>query len=80
MEKTVRLRPFADADMDLLRAWLTKPHVAPWYETPADWLYEVSHRDGEFSWIRHFLVRVGETPIGFCQYYPLCKERGGLAR
>ena len=63
------LRDFQDADKALLQAWLTEPHVARWYEHPADWVYEIEHRRTAFSWIRHFIAECDGVPFGFCQYY-----------
>ncbi len=65
----IRLYPFADGDVALLERWLQAEHVKPWFEHPADWLREVRGRNGEFSFIRHFIIRADGAPVGFCQYY-----------
>jgi RimJ/RimL family protein N-acetyltransferase len=63
------LRPFEDTDVALLENWLSAPHVAKWFEHPDHWLNEIHGRQGEFSFITHFIAVADDTPIGFCQYY-----------
>lgn len=63
------LRVICDTDINLLTEWLNKDYILKWYHDPADWLYEINGRSGNFAWIHHFIVMDGETPIGFCQYY-----------
>lgn len=63
------LRSLTDADITLMDVWLNKEYIIKWYENPADWLHEIKERHGAFSFIKHFIVMEGETPIGFCQYY-----------
>lgn len=70
----LRLRPFEDEDVDLLRRWLAREHVARWYEDPEDWIAEAQGRHGPFAWIRYFIAACGEVDIGFCQYYPYEKS------
>lgn len=65
----IDLRPIADADIDLLKTWLYKEYILKWYHDTDDWLHEIRERHDSFAWIRHFIVMVDETPIGFCQYY-----------
>ncbi len=68
-EAVPTLRPLTDADVPLMEEWLKRPHVAQYYEHPEDWLEEIQHRENEFAFLRHFIVRLGAAPIGFCQYY-----------
>lgn len=70
MEQTLTLRLLEDSDLPLVRRWLYLPHVAPWFENPLDWLFEIEHRNQEFSWLCHFIAEADEKPIGLCQYYP----------
>ena len=65
----VTLRPFWDGDMALMERWLALPHVAKWYEHPADWLHELVNRRGEFRFISHFIAEIDGVPMGFGQYY-----------
>jgi len=62
-------RPVSDTDIDLLTSWLNKDYIIKWYDDPEAWLAEISGRDDAYSWIHHFIVMDGNTPIGFCQYY-----------
>lgn len=63
------LRKLEDCDISMFQKWLYSEHVAKWYTEPMDWLYEISKRDKEYSWIKHFVVETEGVPIGFCQYY-----------
>ena len=66
----ITLKPFADGDISLLEQWLQAEHVKPWFEHPDHWLHEARNRDGEYRFIRHFIIYADGAPIGFCQYYP----------
>ena len=68
------LRVFEDDDLQLLDKWLHKEYVKKWFEVPdictiEDWLHEVKNRNGEFKWIRYFIVLNEECQVGFCIYY-----------
>lgn len=63
------LRPVADADIATLASWLEKEYILKWYHDVDEWLCEINGRHNSFSWIRHFMVMDGCTPVGFCQYY-----------
>ena len=65
------LRTFFENDIALMDRWLEAGHVKPWYEDPEDWLYDLNNRQGEFSFIKHFIAEVEGVPIGFCQYYDM---------
>jgi len=65
----LRLRPFWEADVDLLARWLATPHVAAWYKHPEDWLNEARNRRGDFAFLTHFIAEFEGVPIGFCQHY-----------
>lgn len=58
-----------------MKKWLWCEHVARWYQNPDEWMYEINHRDGEFSFIKHFITEFDGKPVGFCQYYEYV--RGG---
>ena len=65
----LKLRPFWGCDIALMERWLYTPHIAKWYEHPEDWLNELKNRNGEFSFISHFIAEFEGKPIGFGQYY-----------
>lgn len=71
------LRPLDDADIDLLTSWLNKDYILKWYHDADEWLGEIHRRHDAYSWIHHFIVMDGETPIGFCQYYD-CYAAGDM--
>ncbi|MDO4541160.1 MAG: GNAT family N-acetyltransferase [Syntrophomonadaceae bacterium] len=62
-------RPLWDADVGLMEKWLHRPHVAPWYEDPDDWMREIRGRRDEFSFIKSFIAEIDGVPVGFGQYY-----------
>lgn len=68
----LKLRNFRDEDIIIFKIWLNMPHVAKWYHDPLDWVYEVSNRSDEFSFLHHYIVELEGKPIGFCQYYEYC--------
>ena len=63
------LRKLEDNDINIFKKWLYSEHVAKWYTEPDCWLDEISKRNEEYCWIKHFIVENGGVPIGFCQYY-----------
>jgi len=69
MTHPIALRAMRQSDLPLFRAWLHLPHVAAWFRDPEDWIFEVEHQDGAFSFVRHFIVEARGRPVGFCQYY-----------
>ncbi|MDR2955958.1 MAG: GNAT family N-acetyltransferase [Prevotella sp.] len=69
MNDTIKLKPVEDDNIKLLSIWLNKDYILKWYHDADEWLHEVKNRNGEFSFINHFIVSNNEEPIGFCQYY-----------
>ncbi|MDO0822638.1 GNAT family N-acetyltransferase [Desulfosporosinus nitroreducens] len=70
MSMNIQLKPFTDSDLTLFVNWLHSEHIQRWYAPVEAWIDEVSKRESEYSWIRHYIILAEETPIGFCQYYP----------
>lgn len=68
------LKKFTDEDIPLLAKWLDTEHIKPWFTDPQAWLDEVREREGEYSWIRHYIICRSSATIGFCQYYPYWKS------
>jgi len=68
-EKNIRVRPIKDYDIELLTKWLYKDYILKWYHEPEEWIREVRNRNGEFSFLSHFIVLDDNIPFGFCQYY-----------
>lgn len=68
----MKIREFTDQDTELMKKWLQRPHVSEWYN-PEEWLEEIELRKTEFEFIHHFIVKINDKPIGFCQYYDYSK-------
>lgn len=67
--KILRLRPVDDIDIKQLEVWLNKEYILKWYHDADEWLNEIKERNGNFSFLYHFMVLKDNTPMGFCQYY-----------
>lgn len=65
----IRLREVTDTDIEIIEKWLYLDHIKPWYTEPQDWLFEITNRKGEFSWLRHFIVEKDGKAFGFAQFY-----------
>lgn len=63
------LRKLEDGDIPLMREWLYKPYVLRWFERPEDWLFEMRERNGEFSFVHHFIAMLNDEAFGFGQFY-----------
>jgi RimJ/RimL family protein N-acetyltransferase len=72
MEPTVSFRPLVPADFLLLHQWITRPHVAEWWDRPAS-LAEIEQEYGPLvgghSATRPYIVLDDGAPIGFIQSY-----------
>jgi aminoglycoside 6'-N-acetyltransferase-1b len=71
-EPAISFRPLTQADLPLLHQWITRPHVAEWWETPAS-LAEIQEEYGPLvgghSPTRPYVVLDHGAPIGFIQSY-----------
>lgn len=63
------LRELQDSDVAQVAGWLAQDYVAKWFGDVSDWLEEIHGRNGEYSFIRHFIAQWDGIPAGFCQYY-----------
>jgi aminoglycoside 6'-N-acetyltransferase Ib len=69
---TISFRPLATADLPMLCEWMTRPHVAEWWDTPPS-LEEAELDYG--PWIagvvshRGYIATLDEAPLGFIQCY-----------
>ena len=68
MDKIV-LETITDEDIELIKQWLQKDYIKKWYDPVTDWINELKNRNGEYSFIKHFIVKNNFEKIGFCQYY-----------
>ncbi len=63
------IKPITDQDIALVEKWLSQEYILQWYHEPEEWIRELKEREGEFSFLHHFIVYDGDKPFGFCQYY-----------
>lgn len=71
----LKLHAIEDKDIPMLKLWLNKDYIIKWYVDPDEWINEINERMGEFSFVKHFIVSLNDTPFGFCQYYT-CSDAG----
>ena len=67
--KDIVLEIFEDQYLEKYIIWLHKSYIKKWFGNPRDWIYEIKNRNNEFKFIKHFIVKVDNNEIGFCQYY-----------
>lgn len=63
------LKPVDESDIKQLETWLNKDYILKWYHDADEWLNEIKERNGNFSFLNHFIVLKDNIPIGFAQYY-----------
>ena len=72
-EDLLAFRPMVREDLPLLREWLSRPHVAEWWDTGAETVAAVEARDGGRIGRTHpvqpWIFEVGGTAVGFIQWY-----------
>ena len=65
----ISLEKITEEDIFLIEQWLQKECIKKWYDPIDEWINELKNRNGEYSFIKHFIVKYNSTKIGFCQYY-----------
>jgi RimJ/RimL family protein N-acetyltransferase len=68
----ITFRPLTTADLPLFHEWLSRPHVAEWWDgqpTLAELEAEYAPVIAGDAPVQAFLVLAGGEPIGFIQYY-----------
>jgi RimJ/RimL family protein N-acetyltransferase len=65
----ISLAKIIDDDIILIEQWLQKEYIKKWYDPIDEWINEIKNRNGKYDFIRHFMVEINSTKIGFCQYY-----------
>lgn len=69
MNKTeITLKPLTDEDIPLFDKWLDKEYISKWFGEKEDWLHEINERNGEYSFLKHFIVYHNGKRIGYCLY------------
>jgi len=65
----ISLEKIIDEDIILIEQWLQKKYIKKWYDPIDEWISEIKNRNEEYSFIKHFIVKINSIKIGFCQYY-----------
>ncbi len=69
MKSEITFKSIVDRDILLIEKWIYQEHVLKWYHEPEEWVREMMERNGEFSFLNHFIVYDEDKPFAFCQYY-----------
>jgi RimJ/RimL family protein N-acetyltransferase len=71
MESDVALASFSSTDVELLRHWLTAPHVAAWYPDPEDHIAWAANppKSGDRA-----LITVGGQAVGYIRWQSVSRE------
>ena len=69
----ITLKPLRDEDIVLFSTWLDKNYIYKWLCPDGEkqreaWLDQVTNKNGEFDFLKHFLVYYGDRKIGYCLY------------
>ena len=64
------------SDLQLIKYWLSQPHVSRWFDDIDDWMNEISSNP-DSDWIWHFRADLSSKPVGFVQYYDILKAPKG---
>jgi RimJ/RimL family protein N-acetyltransferase len=64
----ILLKPLTDKDIPLFDKWLDKEYIKKWFGDKDDWLNELNNRNGQYSFMKHFIVYYNDKKIGFCLY------------
>jgi RimJ/RimL family protein N-acetyltransferase len=67
--ENIILEPFLDLDIGIMEKWFQKEYIKKWYGNTNEWIVELENRNGEYNFIKHFMVKHQNHKIGFCQYY-----------
>lgn len=62
------LKSLKDEDIPLFDKWLDKEYINKWFGDKEDWLNEINERNGEYSFLKHFIVCYNDRKIGYCLY------------
>lgn len=69
----IEIKPLRDEDIPLFESWLDKEYIYKRFcpngeEEREAWLEEVNNRNGEYNFLKHFIVSHDDRKIGFCMY------------
>ena len=55
-------------DIPLFDKWLDKEYIKKWFGEKENWLNEINERNGQYSFLKHFIVYYNDRKIGYCLY------------
>jgi len=69
----ITLKPLLDEDIPLFEHWLNKEYIYKRFcpngkEEKEAWLEEITNRNGEYHFLKHFIVYYNDIKIGFCMH------------
>jgi RimJ/RimL family protein N-acetyltransferase len=71
MESNITLTPFASTDVELLRYWMTAPHVAMWYPEPEDHIAWAANPPPSGN---RSLIAVDDRSVGYIRWQSVSRE------
>jgi RimJ/RimL family protein N-acetyltransferase len=71
MESNVALTPFSSTDVELLRRWMSAPHVAMWYPEPEDHIAWAANPPPSSS---RALIAVDGRSVGYIRWQSVSRE------
>lgn len=57
-----------EEDIPLFDKWLDKEYIKKWFGEKENWLNEINERNGQYSFLKHFIVYYNDRKIGYCLY------------
>lgn len=62
-------RPLAEADLPLVRHWLSQPHVARWWGAIETEMAKIARKVGSRDHVKAFVMLLDGRPVGYFQHY-----------
>ena len=62
------IKPIQEEDIPLFDKWLDKEYIKKWFGEKENWLNEINERNGQYSFLKHFIVYYNDRKIGYCLY------------
>lgn len=62
------IKPIQKEDIPLFDKWLDKEYIKKWFGEKEDWLNEINERNGQYSFLKHFIAYYNDRKIGYCLY------------
>jgi len=72
-ENEIALTPLLDEDICLFSKWLDKEYIYKWFCPDGDehreaWMDEVTNRNGNYNFMKHFIITCNNKKMGFGLY------------